>query len=65
MADQDLVKAVQEVKRASYQAVVSEACDQALRIGTDTALRAALIKTHDVAMTWVAKDIADRALGLK
>lgn len=65
MADQDLVKAVQDVKRASHQAVVSEACDRALAAGTDTALRGALIKTHDVANTWVAKDIAERALGLK
>lgn len=65
MADQDLVRAVQEVKRASNQAVVSEACSQALKAGTDAALRVALIKTHDVANTWVAKDIADRALGLK
>lgn len=65
MADQVLVDAVQRVREATQQAVVAAACDQALRNPTEGALRAALIKTSEAATTWVAKEIADRALGLK
>lgn len=65
MADENLIKAVEEVRRASRQRVISDACDQALRTRTNTALRAALITTRERGTTWVAKGIANRALGLE
>jgi hypothetical protein len=63
MVDENLVKAVKEVRRSSHQAVVADACDRALREGTDESLRKALITTRESANTWVAKGIANRALG--
>lgn len=65
MADENLVKAVEQVKRSSQQAVISDACNQALRERTDESLRRALITTRESSNTWVAKGIANRALGFE
>ena len=65
MADENLVKAVEEVRRSTQQAVISDACDRALRERTDESLRRALITTRESSSTWVAKRVANRALGFE
>ena len=63
MAEQRLVDAVKRLKGASQQAVITQAADQALREGTNEALTRALVVGRESANTWVAKEIANDALG--
>jgi hypothetical protein len=59
------MNAVKEIKRINNQAMVDDACDKAITAGTEQAAHTALIKTHDVCNTLWAKNVADRALGIK
>ncbi|MBI5045327.1 MAG: hypothetical protein HZC02_05385 [Candidatus Levybacteria bacterium] len=65
MADENLIKAVEQVFDATQQGVIRDACRKALTVRTDESMRAALITTRESAATWVAKGIANRALGFE